>query len=83
MVCEGPSESEGFCQEGLATQSREGRFGCSGPDWLLHLINSVDEEGRAKLLLLLWRAWFQRNDVMHGQGTVTALWSALKAMRVR
>jgi hypothetical protein len=51
-------------------------FQYTGPDWLLHLISSVDSEARAKILLILWRAWYIRNDITHGKGTTTITGSA-------
>jgi hypothetical protein len=46
----------------------EGWFSYTGADWLLHLLCSLDDNGRDKTLLLLWRAWHHRNNVMHGKG---------------
>jgi hypothetical protein len=51
-------------------------FQYTSPDWLLHLISSVDSEARAKILLILWRAWYIRNDITHGKGTTTITGSA-------
>jgi hypothetical protein len=42
----------------------EERFHFTGLDWLLLLLSSVDAEAKAKTLLLLWRAWHLRNDIM-------------------
>jgi hypothetical protein len=36
--------------------------------WPLHLLSSLDDDSRDKTLLLFWRAWHHRNDVMHGKG---------------
>jgi hypothetical protein len=47
----------------------EEQFRYSGPDWLLLLLASVDEETAAHILLILWRAWYLRNDIVHGNGT--------------
>jgi hypothetical protein len=47
-----------------------------GPDQLILLLNSVDKEIGAQILLLLWRVWHLRNDVIHGNGTYTILGSA-------
>jgi ribonuclease HI len=46
----------------------EGQFSWTGPDWLLHLLNTVDDSCRDNTLLMLWCAWHHRNDVMHGKG---------------
>jgi hypothetical protein len=44
-------------------------FQIADPDWLLTLLGNLSEEETAKTLLLFWRAWFLRNDVMHEKGT--------------
>jgi hypothetical protein len=36
----------------------------------------LDKESKANTLLLLWRAWLLRNDIMHGDGLATVLGSA-------
>ena len=38
----------------------------SGPEWLLLLIDRVNMEEAAQLLLILWRSWFVRNELTHG-----------------
>lgn len=38
--------------------------------WTL-LLATCDEEERAKVFLLLWRAWHLRNHVVHSTGKVT------------
>jgi hypothetical protein len=43
----------------------------TGKDWLLICLNSVDDATKAKTLLLLWRAWHLRNDIVHNQGRET------------
>jgi hypothetical protein len=40
----------------------------TGSDWLLVLLSSLDDELKANALLLFWRAWHLRNDVIHAQG---------------
>jgi hypothetical protein len=50
----------------------ERRFGYTGPDWLLHLLATVDKDARDKTMLLLWCAWHHRNNIKHGNGRVTA-----------
>ncbi|CAH9078310.1 unnamed protein product [Cuscuta epithymum] len=42
-----------------------------GADWLLVLLNSVDERMKANLLLIFWRSWHLRNDVIHNKGKTT------------
>lgn len=49
----------------------------SGPDWLLIILDSINAESRAKFLLLLWRAWFLRNDSVHCSGKASVLGSLL------
>jgi hypothetical protein len=47
----------------------EEQFLQSGQDWLILLLSRVDKETGARILLLFWRAWYLRNDVIHGKGT--------------
>jgi hypothetical protein len=44
------------------------RYTGSGRDWLQVLLGSAEESERAKILLLLWRAWHLRNDSIHNEG---------------
>jgi ribonuclease HI len=46
-------------------------FRYTGNDWLQVLLGSVDENTRAKILLLLWRSWHLRNDCIHNDGKET------------
>jgi hypothetical protein len=41
------------------------------------LLNAVDDELKARTLLLLWRAWHLRNDAAHAEGLATVTGSAL------
>jgi hypothetical protein len=43
----------------------------TGPNWLLLLLQKVNKVIGARILLLMWRAWHLRNDVMHGEGKCT------------
>lgn len=43
----------------------------NGDDWLQNLLGRCDAEGRRKLLLLLWRAWWLRDDCIHADGRAT------------
>jgi hypothetical protein len=52
-------------------------FRFTGPDWLLILLNSVDTESKAKILLLLWQSWHLRNGIIHAHGTCSVTGSAL------
>jgi len=46
----------------------------TGHEWLLELIDNLDGQSAGRLLLLLWRSWFNRNEVTHGK-TVSLLGS--------
>ena len=37
----------------------------SGPEWLLHIVGTASVEEAARLMLVLWRAWFVRNEWVH------------------
>jgi hypothetical protein len=54
----------------------EEQFQASRPDWLLLLLNSVDRTIGAHNLLLFWRAWHLRNNIVHGKGTGSVVASA-------
>jgi hypothetical protein len=54
----------------------EEQFRYSGADWLILLLNSVSKEVGMYILLMFWRAWFLRNDVMFGKGTASIIESA-------
>ena len=36
-----------------------------GPDWFIHLLAETKEEGRALVMMLFWRIWFVRNELVH------------------
>jgi hypothetical protein len=55
----------------------EEHFKYTGPDWLLHPLDSVESEVKARVLLILWCAWHLRNDVIHAKGTTTIMSSAM------
>jgi hypothetical protein len=46
----------------------ERKFDYTGPDWLLHLLDTTEPEERNNIMLMLWRAWHHRNNIMHGKG---------------
>lgn len=46
----------------------EHMFRFTGPDWLLLLLSNIAKEKRGLVLLVLWRSWHLRNDVVHGKG---------------
>jgi hypothetical protein len=57
--------------------SEEKGFDYTGLDWLLLLLSSVSPQVKANILLLLWRAWFLRNDATHDKGEASVKVSAL------
>jgi hypothetical protein len=82
QVC-GKEEESGYhavvrCTQATALQQEmrqhwilldERKFEYTGPDWILHLLNTTESKERNNIILLLWRrAWHHRNDIMHGKG---------------
>jgi hypothetical protein len=51
------------------TLPEEEQFQRAGPDWLLLLLGSLSKEIGAQILMLFWRMWQLRNDIIHGEGT--------------
>jgi hypothetical protein len=49
----------------------EASFTYSGSDWLQLLLGRVDETARSRILLLFWRVWHLRNDIIHHDGKAT------------
>jgi hypothetical protein len=47
----------------------ERKLAFTGPDWLVLLLNELDKETKSRVLLLFWRAWHLRNDLIHGKGS--------------
>ena len=43
----------------------------SGPDWLLVLLNAYPDQMKTRILLVMWRSWFLRNDVFYAKGQAT------------
>ncbi|RLN09427.1 hypothetical protein C2845_PM11G08620 [Panicum miliaceum] len=37
----------------------------NGPEWLLHVVGTARAEEAARLILVLWKAWFVRNEWTH------------------
>jgi ribonuclease HI len=37
----------------------------TGAEWVLHLLDGKEEMVRVKILMLLWRIWYVRNEVVH------------------
>lgn len=54
----------------------EENFWFTGEDWLQVLLDTETEDMRAKILLLLWRCWFLREDCIRGAGKESILGSA-------
>lgn len=48
----------------------------TGPQWLQILLSSVDDSTRTRLLLLFWRCWHLRNDIIHAKGDASISQSA-------
>jgi hypothetical protein len=46
----------------------ESAFRYTGPDWLHIMLSNIQESRRGLVLLVLWRAWHLRCDVVHGKG---------------
>lgn len=44
---------------------KENELWYTGEDWLQGILNSCDADGRNKLLLMLWRSWFLRDNIVH------------------
>jgi hypothetical protein len=53
----------------------EAQFRYTGPDWLILLLDLVDKETGARILFLFWRAWYLRNDIIHGKGAAPIIGS--------
>jgi hypothetical protein len=43
----------------------------TGPDWLPVLLSTLDQECKAKVLLIMWRGWFLWNDIIFEKGRET------------
>jgi len=68
----------------------EDELSFSGPEWLLQLIDRNNTGEAARLLLILWRAWYVRNELTHGgrwiptEGSVNFLsgyWATLSSIK--
>lgn len=46
----------------------EEAFCYSGPDWLPLLLANLSKNRRGLVLMMLWRSWHLRNDVIHAKG---------------
>jgi hypothetical protein len=55
----------------------ENSFKFTGPDWLLILLDGINNEKRGLVLMLLWRCWHLRNDAVHEKGECSIKGSAI------
>lgn len=39
----------------------------NGKEWLLHVLSPLNEVGRLMVLLIFWRSWFVRNELVHNK----------------
>ncbi|KAI5003478.1 hypothetical protein ZWY2020_030638 [Hordeum vulgare] len=46
----------------------EDKFQFTGVDWLQNLLGKCDNETRRRILLMMWRAWWLRDDCIHADG---------------
>ncbi|XP_062186766.1 uncharacterized protein LOC133890399 [Phragmites australis] len=83
-IC-GNGEEDGFHAVVLCTKSRalrealrqhwslpdEIELRYTGPNWLPLLLDNLNNEMCTQTLMLLWRAWHLRNDIIYGKGEAT------------
>lgn len=50
---------------------KEHAFGPTGKDWLQCLLIPNSEHIRCKILMILWKTWQLRNNLIHGDGKET------------
>lgn len=43
----------------------------TGPEWFLLIVDRCSAQVTANLLMLMWRAWSVRNDVLHGRERIS------------
>ena len=43
------------------------RINNTGQDWLFHVLSSINDDTRSRLLMLFWRIWFLRNEIVHSK----------------
>jgi hypothetical protein len=55
----------------------ENEFRYTGPDWLLILLSNAANESHPLILMVLWRAWHLRNNIIHEDGKCTIEASAI------
>jgi hypothetical protein len=37
------------------------------PEWLFDLLVTLDDDARARVLMIIWRNWHNRNEIIHGK----------------
>ena len=37
----------------------------TGPEWFLNLLAECDEGDRLRVIMVMWRCWFIRNEIQH------------------
>ncbi|KAE8805115.1 hypothetical protein D1007_18858 [Hordeum vulgare] len=40
---------------------------CTGKEWLFHFLLEVPESIHSRIIMVLWRIWYLRNEVVHGK----------------
>jgi hypothetical protein len=58
------------------TLPEESQFRYTRPDWMMHILRTVFDDTKVRTLLLLWRVWHHRNDIVHDNGRPTIMGSA-------
>ena len=49
----------------------EDMFRKTGPDWLILMLANTPKDCHAQIILMLWRDWHLRNDIIHEKGKAT------------
>jgi hypothetical protein len=75
--CEEESSCHAACTKSKALRQEmrkiwdipnENSFKFTGPDWLLILLDGINNEKRGLIVMLLCRCWHLRNDAVHEKG---------------
>ncbi|KAE8772420.1 hypothetical protein D1007_55554 [Hordeum vulgare] len=40
---------------------------CTGTEWLFHMLVEAQESIRSRIVMVLWRIWYLRNEIIHGK----------------
>jgi ribonuclease HI len=89
-IC-GREEEDSFHATVMCTKSRalrtqmrtywqlppERAFRLTGPEWFQNLLINSTKSQRCQILMLLWRSWHLRCDIVHGKGDETIARSAV------